>query len=55
MADTRDTTEIAVTLTVREAQGLRMAVEFGVPHPTPDEITTAMLKLWEAEKAAGHA
>lgn len=46
--------EIAVTLTVLESQGLRMALAFGVPDPIPDEITSARHKLLAAERAAGH-
>jgi hypothetical protein len=46
---------IIVALTIRESQGLRMALAFGVPDPEPDEIKAARRKLLAAERSHGHA
>lgn len=45
---------IAPRLTVKESQGLRMAMMFGCPSPLPDELQSAYRKLLEAERGAGH-
>lgn len=41
-------------LTVKESQGLRMAMMFGCPEPMPEELRSAYRKLLEAERVAGH-
>jgi hypothetical protein len=42
----------SVELTLKELQGVRVGLIFGVPDPTPDEIASAVKKLGRAQMRA---
>lgn len=47
---------IRVDLTPREAMGLRMAIRWGCPDPTPPEVVSAVQKIGDTElEAKGRA